>query len=147
MASVARTLARIKEDLQPFLPQQSIEQACREARHRWRRRQLGPVETIHLFIVQVLCFNTAMTALRHVGHRAVKASAYCKARMRLSVRATGQDASMNQRPIARRSKSGRASAEAARSAMRDGQRRRRTDCILPGHCVRADARRVKKHRK
>jgi hypothetical protein len=83
MASVARTLARIKEDLQPFLPEESILSACRDAGHRWRRRKLGPVQTLHLFIVQVLCFNTAMTALRHVGDKTVKASAYCKARMRL----------------------------------------------------------------
>jgi hypothetical protein len=86
MASVARTLARIKKDLQPFLPEEKILAACRDAGHRWRKRKLGPVETIHLFIVQVLCFNTAMTALRHVGDKAVKASAYCKARMRLPLK-------------------------------------------------------------
>jgi len=87
MASIARTLARIKQDLQSFLPEESILSACREAGHRWRKRQLGPVQTIHLFIVQVLCFNTAMTALRHVGDKTVKASAYCKARMRLPLKA------------------------------------------------------------
>jgi hypothetical protein len=87
MASISRTLARIKKDLQPFLPQEKILSACHAAGHRWRKRKLGPVETIHLFIVQVLCFNTAMTALRHVGDKAVKASAYCKARKRLPLRA------------------------------------------------------------
>jgi Transposase DDE domain len=86
MASVARTLARIKEDLQPFLPEESILSACRDARHRWRQRKLGPVQTIQLFIVQVLCLNTAMTALRHVGDKTVKAPAYCKARMRLPLK-------------------------------------------------------------
>lgn len=86
MASVARTLARIKEDLRPFLPEASIQAACGDAGYHWRRRQLGPVETTHLFIVQVLCFNTAMAALRHVGDKAVKASAYCKARMRLPLK-------------------------------------------------------------
>lgn len=69
MANVARTLGRIKEDLRPFLPEERILRACREAGHRWRKRKLGPVETIHLFIVQVLSFNTAMTALRHVGDK------------------------------------------------------------------------------
>jgi Transposase DDE domain len=83
MASISRTLARIKQDLQPFVPEEKIVSACHDAGHRWRKRKLGPVQTIHLFIVQVLCFNTAMTALRHVGDKAVKASAYCKARMRL----------------------------------------------------------------
>jgi hypothetical protein len=83
MASVPSTLARIKEDLQPFLPEESILNACRDAGHHWRQRVLGPVQTVHLFIVQVLCFNTAMTHLRHLGKTAVKAPAYCRARMRL----------------------------------------------------------------
>jgi hypothetical protein len=76
-------LARIKEDLQPFLPEGSILAAAHEAGHHWRERQLGPVQTVHLFILQVLCFNTAMTHLRHLSKAAVEASAYCKARMRL----------------------------------------------------------------
>ena len=86
MASIARTLARIKDDLQPFLSEESILSACHAAGHRWRQRTLGPVQTIHLFIVQLLCFNTAMTALRHVGDKGVKASAYCKVRMRLPLK-------------------------------------------------------------
>lgn len=83
MASVSGTLARIKEDLNPFLPEESVLEACRHAGHRWRQRLLGPVQTLHLFILQVLCFNTAMTHLRHLSKSAVKASAYCRARMRL----------------------------------------------------------------
>ena len=83
MASVSSTLARIKEDLQPFLAEESILIACRQAGHHWRERVLGPVQTVHLFIVQVLCFNTAMTHLRHLSKSAVKAPAYCRARMRL----------------------------------------------------------------
>ena len=83
MASVASTLARIKEDLRPFIPEELILDACRQANHHWRERVLGPVKTVHLFIVQVLCFNTAMTNLRHLSKAAVKAPAYCRARMRL----------------------------------------------------------------
>jgi hypothetical protein len=83
MASVARTLRRIKEDLNPFLPEASILESCAEAKHKWRQRKLGPVETVHALLVQVLCFNTAMTHLRHVAGAAVKAPSYCKARMRL----------------------------------------------------------------
>ena len=83
MASVSRTLTRIKQDLQPFLPEDSILAACREVGHKWRNRKFGPLRTIHLFILQVLCFNTAMTHLRHLAKEAVHAPAYCKARMRL----------------------------------------------------------------
>jgi hypothetical protein len=56
MASVARALARIKSDLEPYLPEESIEAACREAGHRWRERKLGPVATLHLFVLQVRPF-------------------------------------------------------------------------------------------
>src|SRR5436190_453258 len=83
MASVSSALQRIKDDLHQFLPDQAILAACRQAGHCWRERQLGPVQTIHLFIQQVLNFNTAMTALRHLSKTAVKPSAYCRARMRL----------------------------------------------------------------
>ena len=82
MASVSSTLERIKQDLRPFLPDESIESACREAGYRWRERKLGPVQTLHLFVLQVLCFNTAMTHLHHLSKVAVDASSYCRARMR-----------------------------------------------------------------
>jgi Transposase DDE domain len=83
MASVSGILTRIKLDLQPFLPDESILMACRQVGHQWRDRKFGPLRTIHLFILQVLCFNTAMTHLRHLAKEAVNAPAYCKARMRL----------------------------------------------------------------
>ena len=83
MASVSSALQRIKHDLDPFLPERSILSACSNAGHCWRRRKLGPVETLHLFILQVLNFNTAMSALRHLSKTAVKAPAYCRARLRL----------------------------------------------------------------
>jgi len=76
-------LRRIKNDLQPYLSEKSIEDACREAGYVWRERRLGPAKTIHLFVIQLLCFNTAMTHLRHLADAAVKAPAYCRARMRL----------------------------------------------------------------
>jgi hypothetical protein len=59
-ASIARALARIKDDLRAFVTDASIERAARDAGHRWRERQLGPVETVHLFVLQVIHFNTAM---------------------------------------------------------------------------------------
>ena len=44
MVSVSRALARIKEDLDPHLPPDAVEAACRAAGHaRWRERVLGPV--------------------------------------------------------------------------------------------------------
>ena len=83
MASVSRTLRRIKQDLRPFLPDESVTDACCRAGHEWRERELGPVATVHLFVLQVLSFNTAMTHLRHLAGQALSAGAYCRARMRL----------------------------------------------------------------
>jgi hypothetical protein len=60
--------------------------ACQQSGYRWRQRQLGPVQTIHLFILQILSFNTAMTHLRHLSKTAVKAPAYCRARIRLPLK-------------------------------------------------------------
>jgi len=90
MASISRTLQRIKDDLHPFLPDEMIFEACSRAGHAWRQRLLDPVVTLHLFILQILNFNTAMTHLRHLAKYPVKAAAYCKARMRLPL-ATPQD--------------------------------------------------------
>jgi hypothetical protein len=87
MATFAPTLERVKQDLNRYLPVSAIEQACREAGHRWRRRKFDPVTTLQLFVLQVLCFNTAITHLRHLARRPVNAAAYCKARMRLPVAA------------------------------------------------------------
>jgi hypothetical protein len=83
MATVSRTLRRIKQDLQPFLSDQDILDACDRAGHRWRRRLLDPVVTVHLFVLQILQFNTALTHLRHLAKYPVKAAAFCRARQRL----------------------------------------------------------------
>jgi hypothetical protein len=87
MASISRTLRRIKDDIRPLLPDDAIRDACRKAKHRWRNRLLDPVTTVHLFILQILCFNTAMTHLRLLAKYPVRAAAYCKARMRLPLAA------------------------------------------------------------
>jgi hypothetical protein len=81
--SVAAALARIKQDLDEHLPPDAIESACRAVGHRWRERKLGPVRTVHLFLLQVLHANVAVTALRHLAGLSFSASAYCQARARL----------------------------------------------------------------
>lgn len=83
MAILSRTLRRIKEDLAPFISDQDIRDACCKAGHDWRERLLDPVTTVHLFILQILHANTAMSHLRHLARFPVKPAAYCKARMRL----------------------------------------------------------------
>jgi hypothetical protein len=87
MASVSRALGRIKDDLRPFLPDELIVGACAAAGHVWRERLLGPVQTLHLFVLQVLHFNTSVAGLRRVAKCAFGGGAYCDARARLPLAA------------------------------------------------------------
>ena len=83
MASVSQALERIKSDLSKYLPDESVLAACRAAGHEWREYHLGPVRTLHLFILPVMASNTAMAHLRHMAGEVLSAAAYCEARMRL----------------------------------------------------------------
>ena len=87
MARVSAILARISSDLQHYLPDRSVLAAFEAAGHEWRERQLGPVRTLHLFILQVLACNTAMTHLRHMAQDVFSVAAYCQARARLPLEA------------------------------------------------------------
>jgi len=85
--AVSQALKRVEADLAKLLPDESILAACRAAGHTWRERQLGPVQTLHLFILQVMACNTAMNHLRLLAGEVFSAAAYCEARMRLPLAA------------------------------------------------------------
>jgi len=85
MVKLADALQHVKNRSLNFLPPDMIANLCRSLGYRYRRRQLGPVETIALFLVQILHGNAACSHLRHLAGLAVSASAYCQARMRLDV--------------------------------------------------------------
>lgn len=87
MARVSSILTRIANDLEQYLPEESVLAAFRAAGHAWRERQLGPVRTLHLFILQVLACNTAMAHLRHMAGEVFSLAAYCQARARLPLEA------------------------------------------------------------
>ncbi len=97
MSSIARSVRQIKGDLQSIIAASQIVRLCQAASHSWRDRTLGPVETIYLFVAQVLHGNTSCAHVRQFGNFAFTRSAYCEARKRLPVeifrellRATGQ---------------------------------------------------------
>ena len=56
--SITRSVHQIKGDLRSIVAPTQIVRLCQAAGHAWRDRALGPVETIHLFIAQVLHGNT-----------------------------------------------------------------------------------------
>jgi hypothetical protein len=100
MATLSAVLQRVKQDLHPFLPDAMIVAACRAAGHEWRRRQLDPVLTLHLFVLQVLHFNTALTHVRHLSKLPLTAAGYCKARMRLPLAALQELLRRSAHPLA-----------------------------------------------
>ena len=86
MASISRTLERIKQDLGDLMPAPVVERICREMNYKYRKRKLDPVTTIHLFIQQVLNCNTAITHLPRLSGLEFDPSAYCDARKRLPLK-------------------------------------------------------------
>jgi hypothetical protein len=80
---LADALRQVGDDLATLLEPESLRQLCRDCGHRWRERMLGPVTTIHLFVLQVLHGNTACAHLPHLAGMAFTDSAYCQARSRL----------------------------------------------------------------
>src|SRR5271166_6044745 len=76
-------LDRLRQDIAAGLSRETIEEACRRAKHRWRQRVLDPATTIYLFLMQVLHGNTACQHVVHFGDWSFTDSAYCQARKRL----------------------------------------------------------------
>jgi Transposase DDE domain len=76
-------LGRLRQDISACLSKETIEDACRQAKHSWRKRILDPTTTIYLFLLQVLHGNTACTHVVHFGVWSFSDSAYCQARKRL----------------------------------------------------------------
>jgi hypothetical protein len=83
MVTILPALRQVREGLADILDRHFVERLCRELGYRWRDRQLDPYTTLHLFILQVLNQNTAMTHLPHLAGERFTASAYCQARQRL----------------------------------------------------------------
>ena len=83
MVTILPALRQIREDLTGLLERETVKQVCRELDYTWRDRQLDPYTTLHLFILQVVNRNTAMTHLPHLSGERFTASAYCQARQRL----------------------------------------------------------------
>lgn len=86
MVTILPALRQVREDLVKVLDQKSIKLLCEEIGHEWRDRKLDPWTTLHLFILQVMNNNTAMTHLPHLSGERFSAAAYCLARQRLPVK-------------------------------------------------------------
>jgi hypothetical protein len=83
LANVPQIVRQFKRTWSRELEDEFIVQACREAGHRWRERELGPVTTIKMFLLQILFGNVACNFVPHLAGKKVTGSAYCEARGRL----------------------------------------------------------------
>jgi hypothetical protein len=81
--SIVQAVAAIKRNVAHCLTDKAIEQACRAENYQWRQRELGPVQTVHAFITQVLHGNTACSHTVRLAGLNCSAEAYCQARARL----------------------------------------------------------------
>jgi Transposase DDE domain len=76
-------LDRLRQHIAAGLSRETIEEACRQAKHRWRKRVLDPATTIYLFWLQVLQGHTACQHVVHFGGWTVTDSTSCLARKRI----------------------------------------------------------------
>ena len=83
MVTIAHALQEVKKTYDQIIPASTILEIARVVGHHHRQRMLGPVETIYLFLVQILYGNTACSHLRHLTDVTCSVAAYCKARGRL----------------------------------------------------------------
>jgi hypothetical protein len=83
VGSIARIVAQFKHSWSRELDDEAIFDACRAAGHRWRERELGPVATVKMFLLQILYGNVACNFVPRLAGKQVTGSAYCEARARL----------------------------------------------------------------
>lgn len=84
MAQVSHVLARLRRDAIADLPLSApLEQQLLLQRCLWRDRIFSPLVTLRLFLLQVLCGNIAVAALRQLSGLRFADSSYSEARSRL----------------------------------------------------------------
>ena len=80
---IITAISRIRQDVASLLSPFLIHQTCESLGHVWRECVLTPSAIIHVFIIQIIHGNTALTNLRHLSGLGLTAQAFCDARKRL----------------------------------------------------------------
>jgi hypothetical protein len=76
---------RIKGEPGLLIDPAEVSRACVAAGHRWRERELGPLQTLRAMALQMLHGNTAIAHVVRLCGGRFSESAYCQARARLPV--------------------------------------------------------------
>jgi hypothetical protein len=87
IGNIARIVEQFKRSWSCELEDEAIERACTDIGHKWRERELGPVATVKMFLLQILYGNVACEFVPHLAGKDVTGSAYCTARGRLPLAA------------------------------------------------------------
>jgi hypothetical protein len=87
LGRIAEVVGRLQQGWGQELEDDAIRRAMQEAGHKWRERDLNPVTTVRMFLLQVLFGNVACRFVPHLAGSKVTGSAYCEARGRLPVAA------------------------------------------------------------
>ena len=85
MAKITHTLQKVKNSCDYGISEKTILAATEKVKHKYRDRILGPVQTIFLFMTQIIHGNAACSSLRHSADMKCSVVAYCNARARLPV--------------------------------------------------------------
>src|ERR1700682_5592988 len=85
MVTIHAAVQRIKSEVAYWLNPKTICSLCESLQYRWRERTLGPVKTIHLFLLQILHGNTACSHVPRLGDVRCSGEGYCEARARLPI--------------------------------------------------------------
>jgi len=80
---IVNAISRIRQDVGVHLSPSVIHQTCKSVGHVWRECVLTPSVIVHVFMLQILHGNTALTNLRHLSRLDLTAQAFCDARKRL----------------------------------------------------------------
>jgi hypothetical protein len=81
--SIPEILRQFKTDVAGAIAPATITKICDYLGHSYRDRVLGPVPTVHVFLLQILHGNIACTALPRLAELPFTPTAYCMARTRL----------------------------------------------------------------
>src|SRR5882672_10377454 len=83
--TIPEIVRQFKADVAKAISAETIMKICGYLEYVCRDRALGPVTTVHVFLLQILHGNTACTALSRLAGVPFTAAAYCRARKRLPV--------------------------------------------------------------
>jgi hypothetical protein len=81
--NVPQIVRQFKADVAKALSRETVERICGYLGYVCRQRVLEPTTTLHVFLLQILYGNTALTALSRLAGIPFTAAAYCYARKRL----------------------------------------------------------------